>query len=175
LVAPYRSELALLMSIPGVDWIGAVSIIAEIGVSIIAEIGVDMSAFQSAEHLASWGGLCPGNNQSAGKHRASKSRHGNVFLKTTLVTAAITGSRRRGSYLAEKYRRLAVRRGKLRAAVAVAHKILVSIWHMLRDGTFYRDLGADHLDRQDRSRTTRHLVRRLSDMGYDVQLQDKAA
>lgn len=167
MLAPYDPYVGLLMSIPGVDWINAVT--------IIAEIGVDMSAFGSAAQLASWAGLCPGNNQSAGKQRSGKSRKGNVFLKTALVTAAITGSRRRGTYLGEKYRRLAARRGKMRAAVAIAHKILVSIWHMLRDGVVYRELGADFLDKQDRTRTAKQLVRRLKGMGFDVQLQETAA
>jgi transposase len=167
MVAPYDQHMALLRSIPGIDWINAVT--------VIAEIGVDMSAFASPATLASWAGLCPGNNESAGKKRSGKSRKGNVFLKTALVTAAITGSRRRGgTYLAEKYRRLTARRGKLRAAVAVAHKILVSIWHMLTDGTFYQDLGAGFLDRLDRTRTAKHLVRRLASMGFDVQLHEKA-
>jgi len=168
MVAPYRHVMRLLMSIPGVDWINAIT--------IIAEIGVDMSAFASAAHLASWAGLCPGNNESAGKTRSGKSRKGNVFLKSALVNAAITGCRRGGgTYLAEKYRRLTARRGKMRAAVAIAHKLLVSIWHMLSDGTFYQDLGAAYLDRIDRTRTARHLVRRLTTMGFDVQLQQRAA
>jgi transposase len=168
MIAPYHRQMRLLMSIPGVEWSTAVT--------IIAEIGVDMSAFVSAAHLASWAGLCPGNNESAGKRRSGKIRKGNVFLKTALITAAITGSRRGGgSYLGEKYRRLSARRGKLRAAVAIAHKILVSIWHMLSDGTFYQDLGAAYLDRLDRTRTARNLVRRLAAMGFDVQLQEKAA
>jgi transposase len=168
LIAPYAHYLQLLMSIPGIDWI--------IAVTIIAEIGMDMSAFASPAHLASWTGICPGNNESAGKKRSAKSRKGNVFLKTALVTAAITGSRRRGgTYLAEKYRRLVARRGKMRAAVAIAHKILVSIWHMLSNGTFYQDPGTGFLDKLDRERTSKHLVRRLVNMGFEVQLKEKAA
>jgi transposase len=167
-LAPYDDYLGLLMSIPGVEWINAVT--------IIAEIGVDMSAFASPAHLASWAGLCPGNNESAGKKRSGKARKGNVFLKTALVTAAITGCRRHGgTYLAEKYRRLRARRGTMRAAIAIAHKILVSVWHMLRDGTFYQDLGAAFLDKLDRERTAKHLVRRLNAMGFGVQLQQTAA
>jgi transposase len=168
MIAPYDHYVGLLISIPGIDWINAVT--------IIAEIGVDMSMFASPAHLASWAGLCPGNNESAGKKRSGKSRKGNAVLKTALVSAVITGSRRRGGgYLAEKYRRLTARRGKLRAAVAVAHKILVSVWHMLRNGTFYQELGAGFLDRLDRERTAKHLVRRLANMGFEVQLQQKAA
>jgi transposase len=158
------------MSIPGVNWINAVT--------IVSEIGVDMEAFHSAAHLASWAGLCPGNNESAGTKRSGKVRKGNVILKATLVNAAIAGSGprgHRGTFLAEKFRRLAARRGKMKAAVAIAHKILVSIWHMLNDGTFYQDLGAGFLDRLDRTRNARHLIRRLANMGFDVQLTEKAA
>lgn len=168
MIAPYDRQMGQLLSIPGIDRITAIT--------VIAGIGVDMSAFASAANLASWAGLCPGSHISAGKARGGKSRKGNVFLKTALVTAAINGSRRRGgTYLAEKHRRLTARRGKMRAAVAIAHKILVSVWHMLTDGTFYKDLGAEFLDRLDRKRTTAHLVRRLASMGFDVQLQEKAA
>ena len=131
-----------------------------------------MSAFRSPAHLTSWASLCPGNNASAGRQRTGKTRHGNAFLKTALVTAAITGARREGTYLAEKYRRIAARRGKMRAAIAIAHKILLAIWHMLRNGTFYQDLGAAFLDRLHHTRTVSHLVRRLSGLGYDVQLRE---
>jgi transposase len=165
---PYVPFLRRLMSIPGVDWLNAIT--------VIAEIGVDMSVFRSAAHLASWTGLCPGNNESAGNKRSGKTRKGNVVLKTALVSAAVTGSRRaNGTYLAEKYRRLAARRGKLKAAVAIAHKILISIWHMLSNSTFYQDPGAGHLDKLDRTRNARHLVRRLANMGFDVQPHDRAA
>lgn len=170
MAAPYRRQVELLMSIPGVNWINAIT--------IITEIGIDMSAFHSAAHLASWAGLCPGNNESAGKQRSGKLRKGNVVLKTTLVNAAIAGSGSRGhkaTFLAEKFRRLAARRGKMKAAVAIAHKILVSVWHMLSTGTFYQDLGAGFLDRLDRTRNARHLVRRLTNMGFEVQLTQTAA
>jgi transposase len=170
MAAPYHRLIELLMSIPGVNWLNAVT--------ILSEIGDDMKAFHSAAHLASWAGLCPGNNESAGKKRSGKVRKGNVVLKTTLVNAAIAGSGPRGhkgTFLAEKFRRLAARRGKMKAAVAIAHKILVSIWHMLTDGTFYHDLGAGFLDRIDRTRNARHLVRRLANMGFEVQLPEKAA
>ena len=170
LAAPYARHIELLTSIPGVNWINALT--------ILAEIGIDMTAFHSADHLVSWAGLCPGNNESAGKRRSGKVRKGNVVLKTTLVNAAISGSGTRGhqgTYLAEKFRRLAARRGKMKAAVAIAHKILVSIWHMFTDGTFYQDPGAGFLDRLDRTRNTKHLVRRLTNMGFDVELRERAA
>jgi transposase len=113
-LAPYDSELGRLIQIPGVDWVTAAT--------IIAEIGVDVSTSHSASHLASWAGLCPGNHESAGRQRSGKTRKGNVYLKTAMVTAAITGGRKRGSYLADKYRRLRARRGAKRAAVAIAHQ-----------------------------------------------------
>jgi transposase len=166
--ASFKPSLRLLMSIPGIDWLNAVT--------IIAEIGVDMTTFHSAAHLASWVGICPGNNESAGNQRSGKIRKGNVVLKTALVNAAVTGSRHaNGTYLAEKYRRLVARRGKMKAAVAIAHKILTAIWHMLSNGTFYQDPGAGYLDRLDRARNARHLVRRLTNMGFNVQLHDQAA
>jgi transposase len=167
MVEPYQQQLRQLMSIPGIDWLGAVG--------IIAEIGVDMSRFRSAEHLASWTAVCPGNNESAGRQRSGRTRKGNVFLKTILMRAGFNGARRQGSYFSEKFRRLAVRRGRLRAGMAIAHKMLVVIWHMLRDGTFYQDPGAACLDRMDRTRTASRLVKRLTAMGFDVQLNEAAA
>lgn len=170
MATPYSQQIEQLMTIPGVNWINAIT--------ISAEIGVDMTAFHSAAHLASWAGLCPGNNESAGKKRSGQVGKGNVVLKTTLVNAAIAGSGTRGhkgTFLAEKFRRLNARRGKMRAAVAIAHKILVSVWHRLTDRTFYRDLGAGYLDQIDHTRNAHHLVRRLTNMGYDVQLLQRAA
>jgi transposase len=145
-----------------------------IAATIIAEIGVDVSTFHSASHLASWAGLCPGNHESAGRQRSGKTRKGNVYLKTAMVTAAITGGRKRGSYLADKYRRLRARRGAKRAAVAIAHKILVTAYHMLGKRSDYRELGAGYLDQLSHRRTASYLTRRLRDMGYDVQIIAKA-
>jgi transposase len=166
-LAPYETFLALLMQIPGVDWV--------IAATIIAEIGVDMSVFLSAAHLAAWAGVCPGNHESAGKRLRGKSRRGNVHLKTALVTAATSAEKRRGSYLSAKYRRLSARRGKLRAALAVAHKILIAVYRMLSTGTDYKDLGPAYLDTLHQNRTAANLVRRLQNMGYEVTLQAKAA
>jgi transposase len=165
-LAPYEDALRRLLDIPGVDRVGSAC--------IIAEIGVDMTQFHGASHLASWAGLCPGNHESAGRQRGGKTRKGNVFLKTALVTAAIAAGKARGTYYAEKYRRLCARRGKLRAAVAVGHTMLVAIYHMLRDGTFHQDPGAEFLDRLDKSRTSKQLVRRLTVMGFDVQITPMA-
>jgi transposase len=166
-LAPYQVYLALLMQIPGVDWV--------IAATIIAEIGVDMSVFLSAAHLAAWAGVCPGNYESAGKRRHGKSRRGNVHLKTALVIAAVGAAKKRGSYLSAKYRRLCARRGKKRADLAIAHKILLAVYRMLSTGTDYKDLGPTYLDSLHQHRTTANLVRRLRDMGYEVTLQPKAA
>jgi transposase len=166
-LAPYQLSLALLMQIPGVDWV--------IAATIIAEIGVDMSVFLSAAHLAAWAGVCPGNHESAGKRRHGRSRRGNVHLKTALVTAAVSAEKKRGSYLGVKYRRLSARRGPMRAALAIAHKILIAVYRMLATGADYKDLGPAYLDGLHQHHTAAKLVRRLRDMGYEVTLQAKAA
>jgi transposase len=129
---PYRVAHALLMQIPGVDWV--------VAAVLIAEIGIDMSVFLSVYHLASWAGVCPGNHQSAGRQKSGRARKGNVHLRTMLVGAAISASRTKGSYLKDKFYRLKARRGGLRAALAIAHKILVAAYHMLATGADYKDL-----------------------------------
>lgn len=166
-LAPYDKEVGLLMLIPGVDWVTAAE--------IIAEIGVDMSVFLGAAHLSAWAGVCPGSYESAGRQRDGKVRKGNVWLKTALVTAAIAAAKKKGSYFAEKYRRLAARRGKMRAAVAIAHKILVAVYHILSKGCGFRELGAGYLDQLHHQRTANNLTARLRAMGYEVQITAKAA
>ena len=104
---------------------------------LIAEIGIDMSVFLSVDHLASWAGVCPGNHESAGKQKSGRARNGNVHLRTMLVGAAISASRAKGSYLKDKFYRLKARRGSMRAALAIAHKILVAAYHMLAKGGGY--------------------------------------
>src|SRR6202171_5852577 len=120
---PYAAQLALLQEIPGVDW--------TLSAVIIAELGVDMSVFQNVSQLASWAGVCAGNNESAGKRKSSRIPKGNVYLKTALVEAANAAARTKGCYLRDKFYRLKARRGYKRAVVAVAHKILVGIYYML--------------------------------------------
>ena len=164
---PYRAQMRLLMQIPGVDRI--------IAASLIAELGVDMSVFEDEAHLSAWAGICPGNNQSADKRFSTHIGHGNPFLKTVLVQAAVCASRKRGSYLKDKFFRLKARRGFRRAAVAMAHKILIIVYHMLKSGRPYQDLGDAYLDQLSRSRTKRNLVRRLERLGYNVVLQPIAA
>jgi transposase len=141
---------------------------------IIAELGVDMTRFASAGHAASWTGLTPGKNQSAGRNYSSKIAKGNKYLKSALVQAAHT-QRRADNYLGAQYRRLARRRGSKRAAVAVAHSILVIAYHLLRDASHYQERGADYFDRHDREHLERILVKRLEQLGNKVQLQPLAA
>jgi transposase len=160
---PYRAQHKLLTTIPGVNWY--------VAAVLIAEIGIDMTVFVSAYHLAAWAGVCPGNNESAGKHKPGKARRGNVHLKTALVGAATSAGRTKGTYLKDKYHRLKARRGGLRAAVAIAHKILVAAYHMLSKQTPYHELGAAYLDNVDKTRTAAHLVRRLVRLGYAVELK----
>jgi transposase len=161
-IAPYADQVARLRTIPGIDRAGAET--------IIAEIGVDMSRFPSAAHLASWAGICPGNNESAGKRKTGKTRKGDRWLKPLLVECGWGAGRVRRSYLGAQYARLARRRGKKKAALAVGHSILVAAYHLLRDGVEYRDLGPEHFDRLATDRLTRHFVRRLQQLGHQVTL-----
>ena len=161
-LAPFAEEQALLQTIPGV---GAVAAAA-----IIAEIGVDMTRFPSAKHLASWAGVCPGNKQSAGKRLSGKATKGNTWLRGILGELAWTSTHTRGTYFGVQFRRLARRRGTKRAAVAVAHSLLVVIYHVLRDRKPYTELGADYFDKLDALQLERHHVRRLEQLGYTVTL-----
>jgi transposase len=162
-VAPHREARDRLTTIPGVDVITATV--------IIAELGPDMSVFPTSRHAAAWAGVCPGNNESAGKQKGQRGRKGNVHLTTALVQAAMAAARKKGGYLRERFWRLKARRGAKRAAVAVAHKILVAVYHMLRDGLDYRDLGAAYLDRISAVSVKRALVKRLERLGYRVHLE----
>ncbi len=164
---PYAAQLALLREIPGVDW--------TLAAVIIAELGVDMSVFHSVSQLASWAGVCPGSNESAGKRKSSRIPKGNVYLKTALVEAAHAAAKAKGTYLRDKFYRLKARRGYKRAAVAVAHKILVAIYHMLSQEVSYNELGDLYLDKLNKHHLTRNLVRRLERLGYMVTLEQKAA
>src|SRR5215472_9230567 len=164
---PYVTQLALLLEIPGVDW--------TLAAVIIAELGVDMKVFGNVSQLASWAGVCPGNNESAGKRKGSRIPKGNVYLKTALVEAANAAARAKGTYLRDKFFRLKARRGYKRAAVAVAHKILVAIYHMFSHRVCYTELGDLYLDKLNKHHLTRNLVHRLERLGYAVTLEQKAA
>jgi transposase len=159
-------QLRRLDDIPGVG--------REVAQVIIAELGVDMNRFPSAAHAASWAGLAPGKNESAGKNRSGKITPGNRHLKAMLVQAAHAVSRTKDNYLAAQFRRLAARRGKKRAAIAVAHSIVVIAYHMLRDGTEYRDLGGDYFDKRNKEKLQRNLVSRLEGLGLKVMLEPAA-
>lgn len=143
---------------------------------IIAEIGVDMTRFPTAGHLSSWAGVCPGNNESAGKHKNTSTRHGNPWLTTILVEAAWSAVRTKDSYLGVRFRRIRKRRGEQRAIMAIAHTILVICWNMLNDQVDYHELGVDYLaGRDDPARRQRHLVAQLEALGNQVTLTPKAA
>jgi transposase len=162
-LAPFKTQVDLLVTIHGVDRV--------LAAVIVAEIGVDMSAFPSAQNLCAWAGVCPGNNITGGKRYSSKSRRGNIPLKTALVEASHAAARKKGSYLRSRYFRIAARAGKGKAAMAGAHKILVAAYYMLSRNEPYRDLGDAYLDRLGKTRLTHNLVKRLERLGYQVEIQ----
>jgi transposase len=157
---PFQAALERLDTITGVARRSAEQ--------ILAELGDDMSRFPTAAHAASWTGICPGNNESAGKRKSGKTRKGNRWLRATLVESARGAVRARGSYLAAQYHRIARRRGDKKAIVAVGHSILVAAWHLLRHGGSYRELGGDYFDRLNRDHLIRYHTQRLADLGLVV-------
>jgi transposase len=160
------SDVELLDTIPGVN-----QRIAQI---VLAEIGADMSRFPSACHLASWAGICPGNNESAGKRYSGRTRKGSKWLRQVLMEAAHAAVRTKETYPAAQYRRLAARRGKKRALVAVAHTLLTIMYYVLKRQEPYRELGGNYFDERDRSAVKRRLVKRLQNLGYNVSLESVA-
>ncbi|HEV8633842.1 MAG TPA: IS110 family transposase [Chloroflexota bacterium] len=163
---PFEEAMRLLQTIPGVS--------EQAAGAIVAELGADMGRFASAKHLASWAGLCPGNRQSGGKRLSGKPTHGDTWLKAVLGEAAWVVSRTTGTYLSAQYHRIARRRGKYKAIVAVAHSLLVVIYYVLRDRRPYADLGPDYFDRLDAERLQRYHVRRLQQLGFRVALSPAA-
>jgi transposase len=155
--------LWLLVTIPGIN-----RRVAEV---VLAEIGTDMGRFGAPEQLASWAGLCPGNNESAGKRRSGRTPRGNRWLRQALVQAAWAASHTKATYLSAQYRRLARRRGKKKALVAVAHTLLVMCYEVLKKGEAYRELGADYFDKLSPERRTEQLVRQLEQLGHKVTLE----
>ena len=164
---PFAEELERLDSIPGVG--------RRTAQILAAEIGLDMHQFPTAAHLASWAGMCPGNNESAGKRKSGTTRKGDPWLRAALVEAAHASARARHTYLGALYGRLLRRRGKKKALVAVGHTILVIAYYLLTRHTQYTDMGAEYFDRRDDQRLTQRLVHRLEAMGYTVQLERCAA
>ena len=167
ILAPIKECARLLTTMPGVS-----ELTAHV---LVAEIGVDMARFPTAAHLLSWATMCPRNDESAGKRRSTRTRKGAPWLKTALVTAAWAAVRVKGSYLQAQFLRLRARRGAKKAILAVAASMLNAAWHMLKDRVEYKDLGADHFARRDRSKAIRRLVRRLNDLGCKVELTAEAA
>lgn len=161
-LAPYAEALALLQTIPGIS--------ATSAAAIIAEIGVDMSRFPSAKHLASWAGLCPGNKQSGGKRLQAGTNPGNRWLRGVFGEVAWAVSHTKNNYLVAQFQRITRRRGTYKAVIALAHTVLVMIYHVLQDQRPYTDLGADYFDRLEAARIERYHVRRLEQLGYTVTL-----
>lgn len=161
-LAPYWKQFRALQQIPGIGETTAAV--------VIAEIGVDPNAFPTPQQLAAWAGLCPGNNESAGRNLGARLRKGNTWLRTALVEAARAAANKRDSYYRAKYYRLKARCGPKRAAAAIAHKLLIAIHHVLFGDRTYLDLGGDYVDRRSGDRARRTLVRRLERMGFRVDL-----
>ena len=162
-VPPFEGAVQRLVTIPGIS--------RSVAEAVVAEVGTDMEAFPSAGHLASWAGLCPGNDQSAGKRRSGRTTKGSRWLRSLLVQAAWAASHTKATYLRAQYYRLVRRRGKKRALLAVAHSLLTIIYHVLKKGTTYQELGTDHFDRQHSEQLVRHLVKRLESLGQKVTLE----
>jgi transposase len=158
----FRDAVSLVSTVDGIQ--------QRTAQAILAETGIDMAQFPSHKHLSSWAGISPGNNESAGKRKSGKTPKGNRWLRGALGETACAASRTKNTYLTAQFRRIAGHRGKKRALVAVAHTQLIAIYHMLRTNTPYKDLGADHFERMDPQRLTRHHVQKLQALGYTVTL-----
>jgi len=166
-IEPFRVVTEMLTTIPGVS-----SLAAEV---IVSEIGIDMSRFKTDGHLISWAGLCPKNDESAGKRRSTRMKKGAPWLKTMLIQCAWAASRAKGSYLQAQYLRIRAKRGSKKAIGAVAASMLTAAYHMLKDGTLYQDLGANHFNNQDKAKQALRLVNRLQSLGFAVQITSMAA
>lgn len=167
LIAPFSKQVELLDTIPGVD-----KRTAEV---ILAEIGADMNRFPSERHLSSWAGMCPGNNESAGKHRSGKTRKGSKWLRTALVQSGSAAARTKDTYLRAVYQRIKSRQGHKKAVVAVGHAILVAAFFMLMRGVPYEELGADFFEKRDTDAHINRLVRQLERLGQKVTIETVAA
>jgi transposase len=163
LMRPFEKSVIKLKKVPGLEH-KAIE-------DILAEITDNMSYFPTSRHIASWSAVCPGNNESAGKKKSGKTRHGNKWLRAALVQAARAAVRQKDSYFAALYRRLVVRRGDQKAIVAVAHSLLVTIYHMLRNDTDYTDLGANYFVKRNNEAAKRRSIKELERLGYKVTLE----
>src|SRR5918997_273376 len=163
---PFRDAVRLLRTVPGIGDLAARA--------IVAEIGTDMGRFPTAGHLVSWAGLCPRSDESAGKRRSTRLRHGAPWLKATLVQCAWAASRKKGGYLRAQFQRLRQRRGPKKAVCAVAASMLAATWHMLRDGTFWHDLGPDHFQRRSPEQQAQRLARQIAKLGFACTITPQA-
>jgi transposase len=164
---PYAQAVELLQTIPGVK--------ATTAATLVAELGVDMTCFPSAGHLASWAGVCPGNKQSGGKRLSGKTRRGNAWLKAVRCEVVWANARSQTSYLGAQFRRLSRRRGIYKALIAVAHSLLVIVYHVLKTKQPYHELGPDYFDKLQQAQLERHHIQRLEQLGYIVTLAPAAA
>lgn len=162
-VAPFDAQMTQLDTIPGVN-----QRVAEV---IVAEIGTDMTRFPNTRHLSSWAGMCPGNNESAGKRRKTRTRKGNPTLRRTLTEAGQAAGRTKSTYLGAIYRRIAARRGRKKAAIALGRHILEIAYHVLRDGVAYEELGINHYDERKKDAVVRNAIQRLERLGYKVMVE----
>ena len=165
-LVPFEAMLTALDTIPGIDRVGAIS--------ILAETGGDMSRFATAAHLCSWGAMCPGQNESAGKRRSGKTRKGNRYLRAALIQAALGAAHTNGSALQARYHRVKRHRGHKKAVVAVGHQILEIAYYVMRDGVTYDELGADYFARRHTERAVRRHVRQLEALGFHVTIEKAA-
>jgi transposase len=166
-LAEYNKQLELLQTIPGVGRDGAKG--------ILSEIGANMEVFPNEQHLASWAGICPGNNESAGKKKSSRTRHGNKYLKSLLVELAWGATRTKGTYFRAKYESMVGRRGKKKALLAIGHKILCASYYIIKDKVPYQELGANYLLERKKNNKIDYLKRQLKELGYNVEKIEKAA
>jgi transposase len=162
-IHPFEPAVTLWQTIPGVDRVTACN--------LVAEIGVDLRQFPSAQHLASWAALCPGNHESAGKRKSGKTRDGNKWLRRSLCQAAWAVTRTKNCYLSAQFKRLAARRGVKRAVMAVAHTMLIIGYHMLKTGRSYHELGGNYLEQINKHQLQRYFVKRLRNLGLKVTVE----
>ena len=166
-MAPFAGARDLLVTIPGIS--------TKVADVIIAETGADMSRFATAGHLASWAGVCPGSNESAGRVKSTRTRPGNPYLKGALGIAAMAAAHSKDTYFSAKYRRIASRRGPIKAVVALEHATLIAVWNMLATGENYHDPGGDYFTQRDPQRAKRRALEQLQHLGYTVTLEPTAA
>jgi transposase len=164
---PFRAAREFLTTIPGIS--------LKVADVIIAETGADMSRFETPGRLASWTGVCPGANESAGRIKSAHIMPGNKYLKGALGIAALSASRTKNTYLAAKYWRIAARRGPMKATVALEHSILTAVWHMLADGECYADPGSDHFTLLDPTKAKNNAIKKLNSLGFNVTITPATA